>query len=224
MKILIVEDEQKLAEAISEGLQKKGYTTDVIADGQQALTRMSLHRDDYDLIILDLMLPSMDGAEVCRSARELGVNTPIMILTARAEIENKVELLTSGADDYMVKPFSFDELLARIQALLRRPADTLPTLLTLGDITLNPADRTVTKDGKPINLTLKEFNLLEYLMRHPNEVVNCEDLLAHLWDFNYDSFSNVVDVHVKNLRQKLDTDGGPSVLETIRGVGYRINQ
>ncbi|MEK7530829.1 MAG: response regulator transcription factor [Patescibacteria group bacterium] len=224
MKILVVEDEEKLASAIKEGLEKKGFSADTIDDGEKALTRMSLHRDDYDIIILDLMLPSLDGLEVTKQAREMGVTTPIIILTARAETDTKVELLTTGADDYLVKPFSFDELLARIQALLRRPTETKEAVLTIQDIVLNPTDRTVRKANVPIALTLKEFSLLEYLMRHPNEVVNREDLLAHLWDFNYDSFSNVVDVHVKNLRRKLDGKAGKSVLETVRGVGYRIRE
>ena len=224
MKILLVEDEQKLAEAISEGLTKKGYAVDIINDGEKALTRISLHRDDYDLVILDLMLPSLDGAQICSAAREANVNVPIIILTARAETETKVRLLTSGADDYMVKPFSFDELLARIQALMRRPQEALPTVLEVGALSLNSADRTVTKDGVPISLTLKEFGLLEYMMRHPNVVVNREDLLSHLWDFNYESFSNVIDVHVKNLRRKLDDAGAPSILETVRGVGYKLHE
>lgn len=222
MRILIVEDEEKLADAVSRGLAHEGYATDVLGDGEKALTRISLHRDDYDLVVLDLMLPSMSGEDVCRQARAMGVTTPILILTARAETEHKVELLLSGADDYMVKPFSFSELLARIHAILRRPATSMPDILTVDDITLNPTERTVTRDGKPISLTLKEFGILEYLMRHPNEVVNREDLLSHLWDFNYNSFSNVVDVHVKNLRKKLGYGPDESPLETIRGIGYRL--
>ncbi len=222
MKLLIVEDEQKLADAISRGLTYQGHTADVIHDGQKALTRISLHRNDYDLVILDLMLPSMDGHEIVKQARAMDVKTPILILTARAETQNKVDLLLSGADDYLVKPFSFAELLARVHALLRRPTEAVPDIISVQDITLNSGNRLVTRSGKEIPLTLKEFSLLEYLMRHPNQVVNREDLLSHLWDFNYDSFSNVVDVHVKNIRRKLDNGESPSILETIRGVGYRI--
>ena len=222
MKILIVEDEQKLADAIAKGLTLKGYSVDTIGDGKKALTRISLHRADYDLIILDLMLPSMDGHEVCTQARALGVTTPILILTARAETDSKVNLLLSGADDYLVKPFSFEELSARVHTLLRRPNEVLPETLTVADISLNPVDRAVTREGKEIPLTLKEFGLLEYFMRHPNQVINREDLLSHLWDFNYESFSNVVDVHVKNLRRKLSTGGAQDVLETVRGIGYRL--
>lgn len=222
MKILIVEDEKKLAEALGKGLELKGYSVDIVGDGKKALTRISLHRNDYDLIILDLMLPSMDGHEICKQARELGVTTPILILTARSETEKKVDLLLSGADDYLVKPFSFEELSARVHALMRRPSESVPDTLEIADITLNPVERTVTRGGETIDLTLKEFGLLEYFMRHPNQVVNREDLLSHLWDFNYESFSNVVDVHVKNLRRKLADAGDAGILETVRGIGYRL--
>jgi two-component system OmpR family response regulator len=150
------------------------------------------------------------------------ITTPILILTARSETEHKVELLLAGADDYLVKPFSFDELTARIQAILRRPSEAVPTVLKAGDIELNPGEHTVTRGGKDVPLTLKEFRLLEYFLRHPNQVINREDFLTHLWDFNYEAFSNVVDVHIKNLRRKLDRGNAPSVLETIRGIGYRL--
>ncbi|QQG38389.1 MAG: response regulator transcription factor [Candidatus Kaiserbacteria bacterium] len=222
MKVLLVEDEQKLAQALSKGLNLEGYTVDVIPDGKKALTRISLHRSDYDIIILDLMLPSMDGFEVCKEVRAMNITIPILVLTARAETDTKVKLLLAGADDYLVKPFSFAELNARIRALLRRPSETLPETLEFGGIELNPSKRKVTRAGKEIPLTLKEFGLLEYFMRHPNQVVNREDLLNHLWDFNYVGFSNVVDVHVKNLRRKLDGENGDSVLETVRGIGYRL--
>lgn len=221
MKILLVEDEQKLAEALAKGLAHEGYTADIVNDGKKALTRISLHRKDYDLVILDLMLPSMDGLEICRQVREMNITIPILILTARAETDTKVQLLVSGADDYLVKPFSFAELNARIQALLRRPNESLPETLKVGGIELNPGERKVMREGKEVELTLKEYGLLEYFMRHPNQVVNREDLLNHLWDFNYVGFSNVVDVHVKNLRRKLERDGD-TVLQTVRGVGYRL--
>ncbi|MEK7063692.1 MAG: response regulator transcription factor [Patescibacteria group bacterium] len=222
MRILIIEDEEKLAEALSRGLTHKGYAVDVINDGEKGLTRISLHRADYDLVILDLMLPTVDGLTICKEVRELGITVPILVLTARNETDSKVELLLAGADDYLVKPFSFDELSARVHALMRRPNEAIPTILTVGDIALNPVERTVTRDGKPILLTLKEFGMLEYFMRRPNQVVNREDILSHLWDFNYASFSNVVDVHIKNLRNKLDDAGEPSILETVRGIGYRL--
>ncbi len=224
MKILLVEDEQKLAQALTKGLSLEGYTVDTIADGKKALTRISLHRSDYDLIILDLMLPSMDGHEICKQAREMNITIPILVLTARNETDTKVQLLLSGADDYLVKPFSFAELVARIRALLRRPNESLPENLTFADLELNPAQRRVLRDGKEIPLTLKEFGLLEYFMRHPNQVVNREDLLNHLWDFNYAGFSNVVDVHVKNLRRKLGEGHSRDILETVRGIGYRLTE
>lgn len=224
MRILIIEDEEKLAEALSRGLTKKGYAVDTVADGEKGLNRISLHRNDYDLVILDLMLPSMDGYEVCTGVRDLGITVPILVLTARNENETKVKLLLSGADDYLVKPFSFEELTARIHALLRRPVESVPEVLTIQDITLNPVLRTVEKAGTEVPLTLKEFGILEYFMRHPNQVVNREDILSHLWDFNYASFSNVVDVHVKNLRNKLDEGRDTSILETVRGIGYRLRE
>ncbi|HEV3245344.1 MAG TPA: response regulator transcription factor [Candidatus Paceibacterota bacterium] len=221
MKILLVEDEQKLAQALSKGLTHEGYAVDTVGDGKKALTRIQLHRSDYDVIILDLMLPSMDGYEICKEIRASNVTTPVLVLTARAETDTKVQLLLAGADDYLVKPFSFAELSARIKALLRRPNEKLPETLKIGDIELNPGERKVVRAGKEIPLTLKEFGLLEYFMRHPNQVVNREDLLSHLWDFNYVGFSNVVDVHVKNLRRKLEGEGS-GVLETVRGIGYRL--
>lgn len=221
MKILLVEDEQKLATALVRGLNLEGYTVDHIADGKKALTRISLHRSDYDLVILDLMLPSLDGYEICKQMREMNITVPILILTARNETDTKVQLLQSGADDYLVKPFSFAELIARTRALMRRPNEKLPETLRVSDIELSPAERRVRRSGRDVPLTLKEFGLLEYFMRHPNQVVNREDLLNHLWDFNYVGFSNVVDVHVKNLRRKLDANG-ESVLETVRGIGYRL--
>ena len=222
MKILLVEDEQKLSAALARGLELGGYSVDIVEDGKKALTRISLHRSDYDLVILDLMLPSMDGLEICKRMRESDITVPVLVLTARAETETKVQLLLSGADDYLVKPFSFAELNARIQALLRRPAEALPQTLKVGDIELDPSKRTVLREGKEIPMTLKEFGLLEYFMRHPNQVVNREDLLTHLWDFNYAGFSNVVDVHIKNLRRKLGGEDGSRLLQTVRGIGYRL--
>ncbi len=222
MKVLLVEDEEKLAQALKRGLELGGYTVDIVADGKKALTRISLHRDDYDVVILDLMLPSMDGHEICRQMRAKNITVPILVLTARAETDTKVNLLLSGADDYLVKPFSFAELSARLQALLRRPSASLPEVLHVDDIDLDLGTRRVSRGGSEVPLTLKEFALLEYFMRHPNQVVNREDLLTHLWDFNYVGFSNVVDVHIKNLRRKLDGENVDGVLETVRGIGYRL--
>lgn len=224
MRILIVEDEEKLAEAIKKGLELKGFTVDWLADGEKARTRMLLYRDEYDLVLLDLMLPGVDGSVICRDVRAEGVTTPIIMLTARDETETKVELLNLGADDYIAKPFSFEELVARINAVLRRPEQSLPSVLSVRDITLDPAKHTVTKGGKEVSLTLKEFSLLEFFMRHPNEAVKRETVLDHVWSFDFPAFSNVLDVHMKNLRKKLDDyeDADP-LFETIRGVGYRLN-
>ncbi len=223
MKILIVDDEEKLALALAKGLTLKGFATDVLHDGVDALNRISLHGGEYDLVVLDLMLPGVSGTEITKTVRELNVTVPILILTAQSDTEHKVDLLLSGADDYMVKPFSFEELVARIHAVLRRPKAMLPPeTLTAGVISLHPGDHTVTVSGAALSLTLKEFSILEYLLRHPNEIVKRDDLLFHLWDFNYDAFSNVVDVHVKNLRKKLNTAGAPDLLEAVRGVGYRL--
>jgi len=224
MRILIVEDEAKLAEATKKGLELKGFTVDWIAEGEKARTRMMLYRDEYDLVLLDLMLPEVDGATICRDVREAGVTTPIIVLTARDETDMKVDLLNLGADDYLAKPFSFDELVARINAVLRRPETALPSVLTVRDITLDPAKHTVTKGGKEVSLTLKEFSLLEFFMRHPNEAVKRETVLDHVWSFDFPAFSNVLDVHMKNLRKKLDDYGESDPLfETIRGIGYRLN-
>src|SRR5579872_7160602 len=175
MRILLVEDEEKLARALVAGLSKKGYAVDFITDGEKAMKRIALNHMDYDLVILDLMLPGMDGLSICRKMRESTITTPILILTARNEVDTKVDLLLAGADDYLVKPFSFEELCARIAALLRRPLEALPTVITIDDITLNPARHIVTKGNKPVPLTLKEFVLLEYFMRHPNTVINREE-------------------------------------------------
>jgi DNA-binding response OmpR family regulator len=223
MKVLIVEDETRLAQAISRGLKSKGYSADIIADGAEALERVTLYHEDYDIVILDLMLPSMDGQSICREVRAKGISIPILILTARDEVDTKVEMLNAGADDYLAKPFSFDELDARVMALLRRPAETKSTILKYKDIELNPAKRTVSRDNQPISLTLKEFALLEYFMRNQNRVINREELLSHLWDFNYTSFfSNSIDVHIKNLRRKIDHDKNTSIIETVRGIGYKL--
>lgn len=224
MRILLVEDEEKLARVLVQGLSKKGYAVDFVTDGDKAMKRISLNHMDYDLVILDLMLPGMDGLAICQKMRETSITTPVLILTARDEVDTKVNLLLNGADDYLVKPFSFEELCARIAALLRRPTESLPQVISIGDIKLDSSKHTVLRKGELVPLTLKEFVLLEYFMRHPMVVVNREELLAHLWDFNYSSFSNVVDVHVKNLRKKLGLGSGTVLLETVRGVGYRLTE
>ncbi len=222
MRILIVEDEVKLAEVIKAGLEKKGYAVDVINNGEEGFKRLSLNHMDYDLVILDLMLPDRDGFSITKALRERNITTPIIILTARNETDIKVELLLSGADDYIVKPFSFDELLARITSIFRRPHTAIPTILSTHDVELNTTTLKASKRGKELPLTLKEFMLLEHFLRNPDKVISREELLSHLWDFNYSSFSNVVDVHVKNLRKKLDWGTAEGTLETVRGIGYRL--
>ncbi len=222
MRILIVEDQEKLAKSIQKGLEQEGYAADYVLDGEAGERRIEIGHKDYDLIIMDLMLPKKDGHEIVNTIRSHGIMTPVIVLTARGAIDDKITALNGGADDYLVKPFLFKELLARINAILRRPESYVPTELKVRDLVLNTATREVIKGGKKIQLTLKEFSVLEYLMRNMNRVVNREELVDHVWDFNYDGFSNVVDVHIKNLRNKIDNDGEEKLLETVRGVGYRI--
>jgi DNA-binding response OmpR family regulator len=223
MHLLIVEDEEKLAKALKKGLELKGYAVDWLPDAEKARTRIMLYRNEYDLIILDLMLPGVDGATITESVRAEGVTTPIIILTARNETEHKVDLLNKGADDYIVKPFSFEELLSRINAVLRRPSTSKAPVLRVGELEMDIGTRTVRKNGKEIPLTLKEFALLECFMRQPNEVLSREKLFDHVWDFNSLSWSNVLDVHMKNLRKKLDhNEHDEPLFETVRGVGYKL--
>lgn len=222
MRILIIEDEEKLAQSLKKGLERSGYAADYVLDGEAGERRVELYHKDYDLIILDLMLPKMNGFEVSKKIRERGFTLPILILTARDLTDDKILALDSGADDYLVKPFSFEELFARIRALLRRPSATLNNDLTVGTIVMKLAEREIYQNGKPIELTLKEFELLQYLMRHPGEAVNREDLYQHLWDFADNAMSNIIDAHIKNLRRKLDIGEPATTIETIRGVGYRV--
>jgi DNA-binding response OmpR family regulator len=204
------------------GLEHQGFTVDYLTDGESGETRIRTCRADYDMVILDLMLPLKNGFEVCRDVRTAGVTLPILILTARDSIEDKVLALNNGADDYLVKPFALDELVARMHALLRRPRETLPEELSVGDLFLNPVTRQVKRGGEQIDLTLKEFELLQYLMRHPGQVMGREDIFAHIWDFADTSLSNVIDVHIKNLRRKIDDKHHAKLLETVRGIGYTI--
>ncbi|HPB60652.1 MAG TPA: response regulator transcription factor [Candidatus Paceibacterota bacterium] len=223
MKILIVEDEERLAKLIKKALEKEGFAADYVTDGEAAETRIEICHKDYDLVILDLMLPKKDGLEVCRSIRSKEINIPVLVLTAKFDVDDKVKTLDAGADDYLVKPFSLEELVSRIRALLRRPPQTIPTVLKTQDLTLNNATRKVTRGNKEIKLTVKEFAILEYLMRNPNQVISRSQILDHLWDSDFDSFSNVIDVHVKNLRKKISNGSRRRIIETIRGIGYRIS-
>ena len=223
MHLLIVEDEEKLAKALKKGLMLKGFAVDWLSDSEKARTRIMLYKNEYDLILLDLMLPGIDGATITEDVRKAGVTTPIIILTARNETEHKIDLLNKGADDYVVKPFSFEELLARINSVLRRPAVAQAAILQVGPLEMDTAARVVRREGKEVPLTLKEFSLLECFMREPGVVLTREKLFDHVWDFNALSWSNVLDVHMKNLRKKLNNDDdSESLFETVRGVGYRL--
>lgn len=222
MRIFIAEDQVKLAKAIKRGLERYGFAVHHIADGTEASQHIVIHHASYDVIILDLMLPGQTGLDICRTIRERGINTPILILTAKNTTTDKVTLLNAGADDYLTKPFSFIELVARLQALMRRPDETLPNELMVGTLRLNPGTHKVFCDEKEVKLTVKEFALLEFFMRHPNQILDREHILDHVWDFNFNSFSNVVDVHVKNLRKKLGQSEEKILIETVEGVGYRL--
>lgn len=222
MKILVVEDNIKLAENLKQGLSQEGYAVDIVHDGLSAEKRILINRDEYDLIVLDRMLPEKDGVSVCVNWRENDIVIPILMLTALDSTDDKVRGLDAGADDYLAKPFAFKELIARIHALLRRPKQTSPVVLGVGDININTTSRTVTYKNKPITLTLKEFMVLEYMMRNLGKVITRDELYSHAWDFVDSSFSNTVDVHIKNLRRKIHDNG--KIIQTIRGVGYKMEK
>jgi len=220
MRILVVEDNRRLSNSLKMSLEDDGYAVDVAYDGVsgQELAEMT----PYDLIILDIMLPKRDGLEVCRNLRSERVNMPIILLTARDAVEDRVKGLDSGADDYLVKPFAINELRARLRALLRRESSDKTGLLTIADLTLDPASHLVTRNGKSINLTTKEFSLLEYLMWHPNRLITREMAQNHVWSYDYDGASNVVDVYIRRLRRKIDEPFDTKLIETVYGVGYRL--
>lgn len=220
MRILIVEDNEKLGGYIKESLEGDGYAVDVVFDGASG-ERMALS-GHHDCIVLDVMLPEKDGIAVCKSLREAGVLTPIIMATAKGGLDDRIVGLDSGADDYIIKPFALEELRARIRALLRRPAERIAENLTAQDIVIETISRTVTQKGKQLALTLKEYAVLEYLVRNKGRIVSRDDLLAHCWDFAYDPFSNITDAYIKQLRKKLhDTD--ETYIRTVRGAGYTFN-
>jgi len=223
MRVLIVEDEKKLGELIKNVLRKEGYAVDYLADGEKAQRRIQINYTDYDLIILDLSLPNKGGLEICKEVRQANIATPILILTANNSLESKTLLLDSGADDYLVKPFDFKELLSRVRAVTRRPQQVLASELKVADITLNPSNLKVFKSNKEVKLTLKEFRILEFLMRNPNKVLSREEITSNIWDFDYDSFSNVIDVFINKVRSKVDTEKNRRLIETVRGIGYKMN-
>ena len=220
MKILVIEDNTKLANSLKLGLEQEGYAVDLLFDGEMGEKRLETHRDMYDLVILDIMLPGKDGIAVCGAWREKNIITPVLMLTARDTTGDKVLGLDAGADDYLIKPFEFSELLARLRALLRRPQALVSEVLLVGPLILDSAKKHVALSGRPLVLTLREYRLLEYFMRHAGQVLSRDQILSSIWDFSFDSFSNVVDVHVKNLRKKLGAYG--KHLQTVRGLGYRL--
>jgi heavy metal response regulator len=218
VRILVVEDERKVASFIKKGLEEEGYAVDVAVDGEEGLV-MALTRV-HDLIILDIRLPRRDGLRVLQALRHDGVTAPVLLLTVRATIEDKVLGLDAGADDYLTKPFAFQELVARVRALLRRRAEGEPTVLHIGDLTLDPARRTVTRGDEKIDLTPREFALLDYFMRNPGRVLTRTMIAEHVWDYSFDTSTNVIDVYVNYLRKKVDAGREPKLLHTMRGVGY----
>lgn len=222
MKVLVVEDQVKLAQSIKDGLENYGYAVDVEHDGGKALGILESSHYSYDVVVLDIMLPTTDGITICATLRSKDIMIPVLMLTARDTLENKVEGLDSGADDYLIKPFAFEELLARLRALLRRPQESVSPEFRVADITLNTLTHVVTKKGKPVPLTVKEFAIVEYFMLHPNQVLTRDQILSHVWDHAFDAFSNIIDVHMKNLRKKLQNKH-ETLFETIHGVGYRLN-
>lgn len=220
MRILVVEDEIKIANAIKRGLSMQGHAVDTVYDGDTGYTYAS--DADYDLIVLDRMLPGMDGVTICQKLRESEVHTPVLMLTARGTIGDKVDGLNSGADDYLVKPFSFDELTARVRALLRRPQNTTGTVLRVDNLELDPVKFTIFRAGKPIKLSHKEFLLLEYFMHHSGQVITKDSLIAHIWNEDADILPNTVEVYIGYLRTKIDRafSDEKTLLHTKRGFGY----
>lgn len=221
MRVLVVEDEEGIARFLKAGLESEYFAVDVAEDGERG--SYLARTNDYDIIILDNMLPGKNGAEVCDDIRKSGRNTPIIMLSARAEMSIKVELLNKGADDYLTKPFSLEELLARIRALLRRPAHVAPDLLEIEDLVLDTKKHLVTRKGKEIYLTRKEFMLLEYLLRNKGTAVSRGMILEHVWDINVDPFSNTVESHILNIRKKVNDKGRKNLIHTLPGIGYKIS-
>ena len=221
MRILIVEDERQIATFLERGLKEEGYAVDVVYNGDDALDWATAA--EYDGIVLDVMLPGRDGFSVCRELRARGSMTPILMLTARDAVDDRVGGLDSGADDYLVKPFAFKELVARLRAITRRQADTRSTELRVADLTLDTLAHTAQRGDRRIELTTKEYNLLEFLMRNPNRVLSRTQISEHVWNFDFVSESNVVDVYIRYLRRKIDEGADRKLIKTVRGSGYLIS-
>lgn len=220
MRLLVIEDNRRLSAALKQSLVDAGYAVDVAGDGAEG--EAFAETAPYDAIILDILLPIKDGLSVCRALRAHHVNTPILMLTARDTVEDRVRGLDSGADDYLVKPFALSELLARLRALLRREAPQRCGILEVGELRLDPATRFVERAGRAVELTARQFALLEYFMRHPNQLLTREMIEGHLWSYDYEGASNVVDVSVRRLRRHVDDPFETPLIETVRGVGYRL--
>lgn len=223
MRILVVEDEHKIANSIKKGLEQESFAVDVAFSGNEGYDLAV--SEEYDLLILDLLLPGVDGIEICKKLREKQIHVPILMLTAKGQIEDKVNGLNAGADDYLTKPFAFEELLARIRALIRRPKNSTGTILHVEDLTLNTTNYEVKRNNRPIQLSSKEYALLEYLMRHPNQVLTKEQIINHIWDYDADVLPNTVEVYIGYLRNKIDKPFGKGkLIHTVRGFGYRLGK
>ena len=222
MRVLVVEDDQELADILRRALTEQSYNVDVAHDGESAL--FLAQSEEFNVIILDLMIPKIDGVAVCHNLRESGKTTPIIMLTARDRIDDRILGLDAGADDYLIKPFSMGELLARIRSILRRMEKQTTAVLKVGSLTLDPRSSFVKRSKREILLTSKEFALMSYFMQHPNLLLSRTEILENVWDSNYDGFGNVVDVYVNYLRNKLEEEGEPRIIETVRGRGYILKE
>jgi len=221
-RVLLVEDEKTLGVTLQEGLERAQHTVDLAQDGEDALDYVRV--GSYDVIILDVMLPKLNGFEVCRQLRADGVRTPILMLTARDSVDDRITGLDSGADDYLVKPFAFGELLARVRALLRRDAPSRDATVRVADLTLDPAAQRIEWQGRPLDLTAREYRILDVLMRRPNWIVSRESLIESVWGYDFTDTSNLVEVYVGRIRRKLSEVGAPSLIQTVRGAGYRLRE
>lgn len=222
MKILLAEDEVDLNNVVTRYLKKNGYSVDSVLDGEEALDY--LEYGEYDLVILDIMMPKVDGFEVIKKLRNKGNHTSVLMLTARDSAEDKVKGLDLGADDYIVKPFDFNELMARIRAVVRRKYGNSSNKLVIGDLILDTSEKSVTRAGKQIELTGKEYEVLEYLMQSKNRILSRDQIKEHVWDFDYEGDSNIIDVLIKNIRKKIDIEDGKQIIYTKRGLGYVIKE
>ena len=222
MRILVIEDEKKVASFIKRGLEAASYSVDLEYDGEAGLKR--LLKSDYDLVILDVMLPGIDGLSLMKQIRERRIDVPVLLLTARVTVADRVMGLDLGADDYLTKPFAFEELLARVRALLRRGVAPVPVVLAIADLRLDPATREVTRSDKRIDLTPKEYALLEFFLRRRDQVLSRAVIAQHVWGVNYDTFTNIIDVYVNYLRKKIDDDFEPKLIHTVRGAGYVLKE